>query len=187
MEFLSERVSIDRNAERFSVVISPRLSPGKRTLLLLWTIAWTVCGIYIFIERGKLPSGDPLRQYLLAFLAFWAYFEVRVVHALLWRLKGFELWRVKNGQFTIKDSLFGFGKANNYFVDNITGLGLIEIDRESWKWQMNESVWVIGGERLQLEHLGKKIVFGKALSDEEAKALLPVLEHALKHERKKEA
>ncbi len=187
MEYLSERVSLDRNSERTSVVISPRLPRNRQTLLLTWVLAWTFCGIYILYERTQLPPGDPVRQYLLAFLAFWAYFEIRVVRALLWRLKGFELWRIKDGQFTIKDSILGFGGANNYFIVNIQKLGLITIDETSWKWQMNESLWVVGGERIGFEHMGKKVVLGKGLTDEEANELLPVLKHALKEARKRES
>ncbi|MCB0786583.1 MAG: hypothetical protein KDC02_20545, partial [Flavobacteriales bacterium] len=85
---------------------------------------------------------------------------------------------------TLKDSLWGFGKAREYFVDNIARLGLLNIDERSWKWQLNESFWVIGGERLGFEHLGKKIAFGKGLTEEEARQLLKVLQQALKQERR---
>ena len=186
MEFISDRVSMDRSEGRLSVVISPRLAQSRRYLLITWVLLWTVCGVLIFRERLSLPAGDPLRQYLLAFLAFWAYFEIKVLRALLWRLKGFELWRVKDGTLTIKDSIFGFGTANSYFVQNIQKLGLINIEPTSWKWQMNESGWVIGGERLGFEHLGKKVVFGKGLSDEEARQLVPVLKKVFNEVRKAE-
>ncbi|MDQ3102106.1 MAG: hypothetical protein M3R08_12010 [Bacteroidota bacterium] len=187
MEYISDRVSIDRNSDRLSVVISPRLSSGKRSLLITWVIAWTLIGIYVIHQRNQLPAGDPLRQYLLAFLAFWAYFEIRVGRALLWRLKGFELWRVKEDVLTIKDSILGFGGANKYFIQNIQKLGLIEIDESSWKWQMNESVWVMGGERIGFEHLGKKVAFGKGLTPGEARQLVIVLKGTIKKSRVKEA
>ncbi len=184
MEFISERVSIDRTEGRFSVVISPRLTPGKRNLLIAWVVLWTLCGVYILYERTKLPQGDPLRQYLLAFLAFWGYFEIRIARVMLWRIKGFELWRLQDGRFTVKDSLFGIGGANHYFIDNIQKPSLIEIDRTSFQWQLNESPWVMGGERLTFDHLGKKVVIGKGLTEEEAKILLVELKKVLKAERR---
>ncbi|MCW5897627.1 MAG: hypothetical protein KIT10_00010 [Flavobacteriales bacterium] len=184
MDYLSERVSVERGEGRLSVVIAARLPAAKRNLLVVWSIAWLLCGIYLFIARRDLAQDDPLRQYLLVFLAFWAYFMLKIGRATLWRLRGFEIHRVKDGRLTIKDSLFGLGRANHYFVDNIRKLGLIDIDRSSWKWQWNESPWVIGGERLGFEHLGKKVVFGKGLDDDEAKRLVLVLKDALKHQRK---
>lgn len=186
MEFLSERVSMDRKDGRTSVVISARQPKAKETVLVTWTVAWLLCGSYIAYARTELPQGDPVRQYLLVFLAFWAYFMLKIGKATLWRLKGFELWRIKDGTITIKDSLFGYGKATSYFVDNIQKLGLIDIEPSSWKHQWNTSIWVIGGERLGFEHLGKKIVFGKGLSEDEARKLVPILRRALKEERKKD-
>ena len=183
MEYLSERVSVDRGKDRTSVVITARLPKSRETLLVSWAVAWTLVGAYMIWEVSRMPAGE-LRQYLLIFLAFWTYFEVKVLKAVVWRLKGFELWRIKDGTLTLKDSLWGFGKAREYFVDNIARLGLLNIDERSWKWQLNESFWVIGGERLGFEHLGKKIAFGKGLTEEEARQLLKVLQHALKQERK---
>lgn len=187
MEYLSERVSVERDGDRTSVVVSARLPKAKETLLVAWFVAWLVCGAYILYARTQIPAGEPVRQYILAFLAFWAYFAFKVGRAVLWRLKGFELWRVKDGSLTIKDSLFGYGKANTYFVQNIQKLGLIAVDERSWKWQMNESFWVVGGERLGFEHLGKKVVFGKGMTEEEARRVVPLLKHALAQARKSEA
>lgn len=183
MEYLSERVSVDRRDDRVSVVISARVPRGKEALLVAWSLAWLLCGLYVLYERTRIPAGEPLRQFLLAFLAFWAYFLLMIGRATLWRLKGFELWRIKDGTLTIKDSLFGFGKAHHYFVDNIQKLGMLTMDRSSWKWQWNESPWVIGGERLGFEHAGRKVVFGKNLTDEEARRLVPVLKQALRAQR----
>jgi hypothetical protein len=59
------------------------------------------------------------------------------------------------------------------------------LDQRSWKWQWNNSIWVIGGERLGFEHHGRKVVFGKGLNDEEARRLVPILKDALKFERRK--
>ncbi len=105
---------------------------------------------------------------------------------VLWRLKGFELWRLKEGSLTIKDSIIGYGRANEYFVENIQRFGLIPVDETSWKWQLNDSFWVMGGERMGFEHMGKKVVMGKGLTIEEAQRLAPVLDRALKEARKRD-
>jgi hypothetical protein len=184
MKQLSERVSVVREEGRTSVVISTRVGGGKEALLVTWFLAWLLVGALVIHERTELPVGDPMRQYLLAFLAFWLYFAVKVGRAVLWRLKGFELWRLKDGAFTIKDSIFGYGKASPYFIENITELGLLAVDRTSWKYQLTDSFWTVGGERLGFEHLGKKVAFGKGLNDKEAKLILVELKDALKRAQK---
>ncbi|HQW87374.1 MAG TPA: hypothetical protein PLH93_09325 [Flavobacteriales bacterium] len=177
MERVSDRVSVNREADRTTVVISARLSRGREALLVAWTLAWLVCGVVLLVEAVRQPRGD-LRQYLFVFLAFWTYFLVRVGRSALWRLKGFELWRVKDGVLTIKDSILGYGKATDHALENVQDLDLLERDERSWKWHLNESFWVMGGERLQFSSMGRKVAFGKGLTDAEAARLLAILKHA---------
>ena len=184
IEVVSERVSIDRHEGRTSVVIGARLSKTKEALLVAWFLCWLLVGAYIVHARTELPVEDPLRKYMLMFLAFWAYFALKVGRGVLWRLKGFEQWRLKDGVLTIKDSIFGFGKANTFFVENIQKLGALKVDPTSFKFQFNESIWNIGGERLGFEYQGRKVIFGKSLDETEAKRVLQVLQEALKTARR---
>lgn len=184
MEFISERVSVERQADGLSVVISARLPRGKEALLIAWFLAWLMCGTFIAKEVIQLPQSQ-MRSFFFAFLAFWVWFVLRIGRVVLWRLKGFELWRLKGGVLTIKDSIFGYGRANDYFVANIQRFGPIVVDETSWKWQLNDSFWVMGGERVGFEHVGKKVVIGKGLTREEGERAAQVLSRALKGERKK--
>ncbi len=185
MEFISERISVERKDDGLSVVISARLPRSKEAMLIAWFVAWLACGVYIMTELGQMPAGR-MRSFFIAFLAFWTWFALRIGRVVLWRLKGFELLRVKGGVFTIKDSILGYGRANEYFTANIQRFGPIAIDERSWKWQLNDSFWVIGGERLGFEHLGKKVAFGKGLTKEEALRLVPALDKALRTSRRKD-
>jgi hypothetical protein len=183
MEYLSPRVSVDRSSGRFSVVISARLDRAREGLLIAWCLAWFACGAYIIYALLHMPASDQ-RQYVLVFLAFWAYFALRVGKAAVWRLKGFELWRLKDGVFTIKNSILGYGKAQDHFVENMSELGALSTERDSWRWQMNESFWVIGGERLGFAYQGRRVLFGKGLTTSEMEKLLRLLKTELEKARK---
>ncbi len=185
MEFLSDRVSVQRKAGITTVVISPRLPRLQRSLLLAWAVAWTLCGIAVAVVGAGLPAG-PERAFIPAYLAFWAYFEYRLVRVLLWRLKGFEKWRMKDGVFTVKDDILGLGRATDHAIENIQRPGLLSIDRRSWAWQVNGSFWVMGGERIGFEHHGRKVVLGKGLTEQEAVRLVKVLKEALRQARRPE-
>lgn len=184
MEFVSDRVSVEPSPSGVSVVISARLPRGKEAMLVVWFLAWLGCGAYVVIELARTPPGE-MRTFMIAFMAFWTWFAIRIGRVVLWRLKGFELIRLKDGQFTIKDSIFGYGRANAYFVENVQRFGALEIKESSWKWQLNDSFWVMGGERLGFEHLGKKVVFGKGLTRQEAARIAQVLDRGLKQVRPK--
>lgn len=183
MEFISERVSVEQRPDGLSVVISARLPRGKETLLVVWAIAWLCCGAYMLWELFRLPTGA-LRTYLGVFLGFWAWYAWRIGGVLLWRLKGFELWRLREGVLTVKDSVFGYGRANDYFVQNIQRFGPVVVDERSWKWQVNDSFWVKGAERLGFEYAGRKVVLGKGLTREEAARAARVLERGMAQQRK---
>ena len=183
MEYLSERVSVDRSKGRTSVVISARLPKAKEAMLVTWFLAWSICGAYILWEVAHMPPGDQ-RQYFLVFMAFWTYFAIKIGRSALCRTKGFELVRVKDGVLTLKDSIWGLGKARDHFVENITELGMLNVDQRSWKWQLNESFWVMGGERLGFKHHGKYVAFGKGLTDHEAQQVLRVMKHAMAEARR---
>lgn len=183
MEFISERVSYRQQDDSLSVVISSRLPRSKEFLLIGWLLAWTACG-YVFLHELSRGVEKDMFIPLVILLAFWIYFEVRIFHVVLWRLKGFELWRVQDGELIIKDSLFRLGKANRYFIANIKRFGLLNMDETSWKWQMSDSFWTRGAERLGFEYHEKKVAFGRGLTKEEAGKLVHLLAGALKRERK---
>jgi hypothetical protein len=186
MEFISDRVSVEQQPDGLSVVISARLPRYQETLLVVWFLAWLTCGAFVLYELVHIPPG-PRRSFFIAFMAFWGWFAFRIGRVVLWRLKGFELWRIREGRLTIKDSIFGYGRAHDYFIENIQRFGPLVIDTASWKWQLNDSFWVIGGERLGFEHAGKKVVLGKGLTEEEAQRAAMLVDKALKRYRKRTA
>lgn len=183
MEFITERVSYDRQGDGLSVVIGNRLPKLQLFLLVAWLVAWTFSG-GAFIREAARNTDPDMRIPFIIMIAFWAYFEIRILRVALWRTKGFELWRIKDGELTIKDSLFGYGKASRYFVANIQRFGLLNMDETSWKWQMSDSFWTRGGERLGFEYQGKKVAFGRGLTKPEADQLAHLLSKELKRERK---
>ena len=183
MEFLSARVSVERGASGTSIVFSPRLPRWKETLLVVWFTAWTCCGVYVAVELAHMPS-SPQRAYVLAFMAFWLYFFLATGRTMLWRVKGFELMRVKDGAMTLKQSILGFGKAREHFMENVTRLAAIEMDERSWKWQLGQSFWVMGVERIGFEHFGRRVAFGRGMTAEEARAVTAELKRALAKSRK---
>ena len=183
MEFISDRVSVERTPTAMSVVISTRLPAMQRNLLITWLLAWTVCGIY-FVREAARPQPREMMLTLWIMLGFWAYFELRILRVALWRMKGFEIWRVREGELTVKNSLFGYGKATRYFITNIHRFGKLNIEETSWKWQLSDSFWTRGAERLGFEYLGKKVAIGRGISADEEHRLAVLMGREFTRERK---
>ncbi|MEO8068651.1 MAG: hypothetical protein ABI599_13220 [Flavobacteriales bacterium] len=183
MERISERVSVERSKDLITVVISARLPRAKEGLLMAWVLMWTACGAVFIHQFATLPNGS-MRAFMLGMSAVWLFYELRIGRTLLWRMKGFEFWRVKDGVLTIKDSIFGYGKARDWFVTNIRDLGVLAMDRSDWRMQFTDSFWTMAGERLGFSHLEKRVAFGKGLTDDEATALVRILKDRFAQERK---
>lgn len=179
VKFLSERISYQQQSDRFSVVISGKIERWKESALLAWVLAWTACGgFFIYELTTDLPSETKMGIFIMLF--FWLYFEIRVGRALFWRLWGFEQIRIKDGQLSIKRNIKGYGKRRDYFLENIDSFQVVERAPRSIIASMEESFWVVGGERLYFEHLGKKVGLGMQLSEAETKKLQEVLNKQLK-------
>lgn len=182
MEFISERVSTESKPDSFSVVISSRLPKAQMALLIGWLAAWTFCGVYFMLALSQGQNAET-RLALFIMLAFWAYFELRILNVVLWRVKGFELWLLEREELTVKNSLFGYGKASRYFVANMTRFGLLNVEEDTWKWQLSDSFWTRGAERLGFEYQGRKMAIGRGVTKEEAQGLAHLMSKELKKAR----
>lgn len=175
-------MSVQRSDGRLSVVISGKVEPWKEALLVAWVFAWTACGAY-FIWELLHTDDRQMKLTLIVLLTFWAYFEIRIGRALMWRKYGKELIRVKDGVLMIKNDIRGYGKAKELFVDNVQELEVIEREKQSFKAQMSSSFWIIGGDSVRFAANGKYYLVGKGLDNKEARELVKALKHAFAAQR----
>jgi hypothetical protein len=179
MQTIGKRISMLEKNNVFSVVIYGQYEKWKTILLFFWLLAWTVCGC-IFITYLFTLQDKQAKIYFIVFLSFWAYFEYRIAKALMWRRSGKEKLWIKEGVLHYQRDINGRGKIATYEMETIQDLKLIEIKALSWIENMNDSFWVIAGERLCFSHFGKPVKFGIQLSENEAKQLLKIVKTKLK-------
>lgn len=178
MRLISDRISIDET-NNFSVVILGKIERWKESLLLFWVLAWTFCGmVFLTYFFGDTPYHYDLAMLIL--LSFWAYFEVRIVKVFFWRRKGFEQIQFKETVISIRNSLFTTGKERLYNIEGIDAFYALENPTRNFFAFMEDSFWVIGGDRIYFDYFGKKVVFAKQMNPEETKKMLQVLNGKLK-------
>lgn len=182
MRLISDRISIDET-KNFSIVILGKVERWKESLLLFWVLAWTFCGlVFLSYFFGDTPYHHDLS--MLIMISFWTYFEVRIVKVFFWRRKGFEQIKFKDSALTITNSLFTKGKEKVYTLDGINTFDALPDSSKNFFSFMEDSFWVIGGDRIYFDYFGKKVVFAKQISAEETKKLLQVLNGKLKLSKK---
>ena len=176
---MKKNIDIQKSEGVITIVIRKQIEKWKESLLVAWVTAWTLCGLG-FIYQFPLVKDQQMKLMFIVLLAFWLYYEFKIGRAMLWRLYGKELIRVEDGKLIIKNAIKSYGKANEYFIENISELGIIKHQENSFGWQMEQSFWSLGGEMVGFVYGGKAIRLGKQISEKEAKQIVSAINISVK-------
>jgi hypothetical protein len=157
--------------DRISILNLPATDRNKMRLLLLWLMAWTVCGIVVMANYFKITDENS-RLFMIIYLSFWIYFEVSILRAFIWRRSGKEKLWVQNGILHYQREINRKGKIRQFQLDLISPLRLVDLKPTSFSDVMNQSFWVRGGERLEFQAQSKQIRLGMQITDEEARRIM---------------
>ena len=116
-------------------------------------------------------------------MMFWLYFELKIGRAFLWRKMGFEHLTFKNGYLYIKNDIKGLGKSESFDISNIGQIEKIEQSKKNFFAFLDQSFWVVGGEKIFFKYTGREIIFGKQINSKEQEALIQILNGMLKKEK----
>ena len=179
MDYIGNRISIKRSETEVSIVIISLKEKTKNILLTIYLVVWSLSGIIVFSQYLVIP--DPNTKIaLLVWLGFWAYFEYKIFKAFMWRKFGVEKIKLRENKFQYKRDRAGKGKVTSYDFDFIKELRYIEPKENSFFENINNSYWVIAGERLAFDYYGKEIKFGIQLEEKDAQALLKIIKKEIK-------
>jgi len=179
LKVISERVSILKKENLLSIVILATNDKKKLGLMFLWLIAWTVCGLIVFMNYFKLQDQNS-KMFIIVYLSFWAYFEYKILKAFIWKKFGREKLWVQDGVLNYQREINKKGKINHYNLDLVQDLKIIELSKASWADNINQSFWVKAGERLEFTSQAKVIRFGLQLNETETLSVFKELKNFIK-------
>ena len=179
IQLISKRSSVLIKDGVFSLVILPTEDKKKTNLLFLWLLAWTISG-FIVIGNYFTITQDKAKLLLIIWIAFWAYFEFKIIRVFMWKRFGKEKLWIKNGLLLYKEDINGRGKIKEFDLNLISNLELITLTNGSIADTFSQTFWVKGGERIQFTCQSKVIKFGMQLADDEAKKIISALNKQLK-------
>lgn len=168
MKWIGERISFNDKKEYLTFVIYPPNLGPKKYLIIAWTLLWYLVGIAVFTQFFY-DYSEKEKIVLIIFMSFWLYYAVRVTRTLLYLLFGREYIKIDSSAIRIKRSLGNYGKAQQYFLENISKLSVFELKENSFQAVYEQSPWIRGTNRIQFEYLGKTISFGRKLNDKDTK------------------
>lgn len=200
MKWIGNRISYLDDQHKTTVIITPEQVGFIKALMGAWCFMWLVIGatiiwawlsgnIYGFDEASRKSLDVKERQQLLIitiiFLSFWAYYFIRVGRTFLWIMYGREYIKVDKISMTIKTSIGTYGKAKEYYLENIKKVRVSVPKANSFQAAWENSPWIRGGERIEFDYLGKTIRFGRKLNQQDSKLLFQFLTKRLEDQLKK--
>ena len=179
LQVIGKRSSVSIKDKTFSLVILPTDDKKKTMLLFAWLLAWSVSGIIIMANYFTLTN-EKAKMMILVWLAFWAYFEYKIIKVFTWKRFGKEMLWIKNGTLHYQQNTNGKGKIEKYDLNLVSDWKLIEVEAANFSDNFNQTFWVKGGERIEFTCQGKAVKLGMQLSNEDAKVILKLIEKTVK-------
>ncbi|MDZ4824027.1 MAG: hypothetical protein SH856_11255 [Flavobacteriales bacterium] len=177
-KFIGKRIMVNRTKDSLTLTILQKVERWQEALLMAWVAAWLFCGI-VFIYEMLMAAGA-YKIFLLVICALWLYFMIRIGKVLLWRLGGREILTFTKGQLAIQHAFWSRGKKQVFHFHNIFKVSTIKHSATSLLAFMDNSFWIMGGDRIEFSYSGRKVVMGKQLDMRDAEALVRITEQAMK-------
>jgi len=175
---ISSRISFVRNNDSLEVTITQGVAKVKLALLFAWLLFWGVWGIYLFVLIQNLQADQSL-LFWFSMLTIWAFFFFRILKVVLWRVEGKEKIVLDAGGLKVKRPILGLGRTKTYQLQHIKAHGRNK-EKSNNLGFLSNSFWIIGGEKLGFNYMGKREVYGCQLQDKEVQALGQVMEKNLR-------
>ncbi len=179
IQAISKRSSVLIKDQVFSLVILPTDDKKKVNWMFVWLLAWSVSGVIVMANYFTLTQ-DKAKMMLIVWLAFWAYFEFKIIRVYMWKRFGKEKLWIKNGKLLYQQDINGRGKVKDYDLNLVSDFSLVALTPGSIADTFSQTFWVKGGERIEFTCQSKIIKFGMQLDDDEVKKIIAALNKFLK-------
>jgi hypothetical protein len=98
----------------------------------------------------------------------------------MWRKRGEEVLTFTPGKLELRNAFGSKGSSLDIELSKLSQLGMVNQDPNSFFYFLDDSFWVMGGDRLGFVYNGKKYRFGKQLTPRDSQQLLKSVDSAIK-------
>jgi hypothetical protein len=103
-----------------------------------------------------------------------------MIKVFFWRKGGREIIRISKGKMELYNAFWKKSKPEVFQIKQIFKLGLITRDPGNFLAFLDDSFWIIGGERVGFNSNGNKYRLGKQLDRKDAELLIRVMESSFR-------
>ena len=168
---MRDRISINENEHELSIVIKALKDDKKQQLLLVWIVLFSICGLIIFTQFfGHYNTSSKI--FFAVYMAFWLFFEFKVIYAYRWRKKGLEKIILTKEELILIKEIGRRGITQKYKGEEIKGLDIFKNPDSSFFKSINTSYWNINKYSLAFYANEVLVPFAIDLDDQQAKKVL---------------
>ena len=168
---MDSRIKIIKEENKVEVVIKAFYDDKKQKMLLLWIVLFSFCGVAIisqFFENYDAAT----KVFFGVYVAFWLFFEFKVIYAYRWRKYGEERIVLENNELRLIKTIGKRGITQQYKLDEVKNIDFYKNTNGGFIKSMNTSYWNINKHHLVL-NLKKSIVpFAIDITNKDAKRIL---------------
>ena len=182
-KFIGKRIQVQKFKHEIRISISQQVERWQEAMLIAWLAGWTFCGM-VFVGYAIQAPNFSERMFFIILSSVWLFFFVRIGKVLMWRKMGRELISITPEGMALKNAMGKRGKAEVFKLESILKLGIIKQEETHFLSFLDQSFWVIGGDRVGFNHGRSKIRLGKQLSIKDAELLVRTMDSAIREFKK---
>lgn len=176
---MKDRIVYKELGEELIIEIKALFDEKKQKLLLAWIILFTICGLLLFSQFFAEYNNSTL-IFFGVYMAFWLFFEFKVIYAYRWRKQGVERIIINKENLILIKEIGKRGITQEFDINEITKVEKYNSQENSFFKSMNTSYWNINKYSLSITTKDTFIPFAIDLSNEESKLVMKKIQQFLK-------
>ena len=168
---MTNRIQITKNKESLKVVIKAFYDDKKQKMLLLWIVLFSLCGVAIISQFFEdYDSGT--KVFFGVYVAFWLFFEFKVIYAYRWRKYGEEQIIIENNELLLVKTIGERGVTQRFQKEEIKKIDFYKDANGGFIKSMNTSYWNINKYHLVLNLENTIVPFAIDITNKDAKHII---------------
>jgi hypothetical protein len=168
---MEERIAINKTEKNLTITIKAFLDEKKQRMLLIWMVLFSFCGVAIITQFfGDYDKGT--KVFFGVYVAFWLFFEFKVVYAFRWRKNGLERIIIENEEIILIKEIGKRGITQRYPLNEVKNFRIFINEDTDFVKSMTSSYWNINKYTLAFDFNETPVPFAIDLDSKKAKHIL---------------
>jgi len=168
---MNDRIEIVKNDQKLEIVVKAFYEVKKQKMLLVWILLFTLCGVVILTQFFE-DYDAGTKVFFGVYVAFWLFFEFKVIYAYRWRKFGEERMIIENDELLLSKSIGTKGITQRFKLSDIKKMDFLKNSNSSFIKSMNTSYWNINKYHLVLTLENSIVPFAIDLENKDAQKIL---------------